>query len=342
MDSLEKLRQKIKGGLVQDFLFCPAIYEHKARLIDKSVSEVSQNSELLAESVFAEYETYDPDMLTVGIDIYNVEAEAIGCEIEYPQKHNSVPSIKRHLIKSVSECEKLPAVDPEKDGRMRLFVEAGDNVNKKLGKQIPVRGAVSGPYSIAVGLIGIETLLMDMITKRDDFEKLLDYCTGITIRFGLEFIKRGVSVCVFDSQASPPLISPGIYKDSILPRMKRMNKEYKSSGCEFTEYVVGGKTNDIADMITATGFDIVLNDFTAEFENMNKHCQDGQLIRKNINPQLIEQPENDDLDNEIKKVVNLAGSNNNVLIGTGVLSYDTNPENIIYTKNKCEAIFRKD
>jgi hypothetical protein len=40
--------------------------------------------------------------------------------------------------------------------------------------------------------------------------------------------------------------------------------------------------------------------------------------------------------------VNLAGSNNNVLIGTGVLSYDTNPENIIYTKNKCEAIFRKD
>jgi hypothetical protein len=67
--------------------FVPAIYEHKAALIGKTPSEVAQSEELLVYAALAEFETYRPDLLTVGMDVYNVEAEALGCKVKYYDTH---------------------------------------------------------------------------------------------------------------------------------------------------------------------------------------------------------------------------------------------------------------
>jgi uroporphyrinogen-III decarboxylase len=61
--------------------FVPAIYEHKGALIGKSPSEICRNGELLYAGLLRELEVYDADMLVIGIDVYNVEAEALGCRI---------------------------------------------------------------------------------------------------------------------------------------------------------------------------------------------------------------------------------------------------------------------
>ncbi len=339
MTPLEKLRQKITGKSRDIFLFCPAIYEHKAKLLQKSISEVAQDARLLAESVFAEYETYKPDMLTVGMDIYNIEAQALGGVVVYPDSPDVVPSIKDRLIESLDEVEKLPRIDPENAGRMPLVIEAAETVNKKLGDQVPVRGAVSGPYSIAAELFGIEKLIMEMVMNPQAFSRLIDYCADISLRYGLEFIKRGMGVCLFDSQASPPLISPENYKDHLLERMKHINTQYKKHGCEFTEYVIGGRTDEIANMMIETGFEIVLSDFCAEPAMILGKTGDHQLIRRNINPRLVEQGQSDDLDEQITETVKTARIDKSVIIGTGVLSYNTPIENVIYTKNKCEEFF---
>ena len=51
--------------------FVPAIYEHKGALVGKSPSEICRNSEYLYAGLKKELETYDPDMLVIGIDVYN-------------------------------------------------------------------------------------------------------------------------------------------------------------------------------------------------------------------------------------------------------------------------------
>lgn len=60
----------------------PAIYEHKAALVGRSLLETSRSAELLFEALRAEHEVYGADVLTVGIDIYNLEAEACGARVE--------------------------------------------------------------------------------------------------------------------------------------------------------------------------------------------------------------------------------------------------------------------
>lgn len=339
MTPLEKVRQKFTGRGRDILLFCPAIYEHKAGLIRKSISEVAKDARLLADSLFAEYEAYGPDMLTVGMDIYNIEAEAVGGIVVYPDSRDIVPSIKERVVESLDEVEKLPRIDCGVAGRMPVVIEAADIVNQKLGGSVPVRGAVSGPYSIAAELFGIEKLIMEMVMNRQAFSRLIDYCADISLRYGLEFVKRGMGVCVFDSQASPPLISPGNYRDYLLERMKHINAEYKKHGCSLTEYVIGGRTDEIACMMMETGFDIVLSDFCANPEMTVGKTAQHQLVRRNINPRLVEQGPGDELDVHIKETVKTAKSNKSVIVGTGVLSYNTPIENVIYTKNKCEEFF---
>ncbi len=93
MTKRERVEKTFAFEPVDKVPFVPAIYEHKARLIGRSPSEVARSGELLVEALEKELETYDPDVLTVGLDVYNVEAEAAGCAVRYFGTEPDVPAV---------------------------------------------------------------------------------------------------------------------------------------------------------------------------------------------------------------------------------------------------------
>ncbi len=191
MNSKELLKLKLAGKPTERNLFCPAIYEHKARLINRSVSEVAGDIELLKQAIFAEYEIYQPDMLMIGIDIYNVEAQALGAEIVWPDAQDIVPHIKEKILCDISEVENLKMPEISHAGRIPMFLEAAQYINHKLERYIPVRGVLSGPCSIAAELMGIEPLIMAMILEPEKINKLLDFTTSFVINYGKELYQTG-------------------------------------------------------------------------------------------------------------------------------------------------------
>jgi uroporphyrinogen decarboxylase len=223
-------------------------------------------------------------------------------------------------------------------GRIPVFLAAAQGVKNKFGNAVPVRGALSGPYSIAAELMGIEPLIMAMMTDEDNFGKLLDFTTSFSIAYGMEYIKRGVSVCMFDSQASPPLVSPAMFEKFLLPRYKKISGAFKAAGCDFAELVIGGRTDVIAKYVLQSGFDIVLSDFSSDIDNFIRICNPGQLIRKNISPVLIENGPRQELMEQIKQTKNISSKNNNVIIGTGVISYDCPVENVLEVKKILKGV----
>lgn len=339
MNSKELTKQVLDGQKPQRPLFCPAIYEHKARLTGVSVSELSTSSDLLAEACLAEWEKYAPDMLTVGIDIYNVEAQVIGAEVCFGQGDDSVPHLAAPLITSLSSFDMPEVDDIYSKGRIKVFVDAADKLNKQVGSEVMVRGSVSGPYSIAAALMGIEPAIMAAIMEPDAFSRLLDYCLDIAISYGREYAKRGIGICMFDSQAVPPLLSPDTYKELVLPRVQRFAREMKSAGAEMLEYVTGGDTTAIAPMLAETGFDVILSDFPSDIEAFIDAAKSGKVVvRRNISPVLIENGASGELDNAIDAALKVAENNANVIIGTGVLSYNVEPQNIIAVAEKVRGI----
>jgi uroporphyrinogen decarboxylase len=336
MTPKEILKNKLAGEKTERELFCPAIYEHKAKLIGKAISEVATDAKLLEEALVAEYETYQPDMLTVGIDIYNVEAEALGAEVVFPDSAESVPSVKAKILDDISKVDQLEMPDLSTAGRIPMLLEVTKNINDRFGKDLLVRGALSGPYSIAAELMGIEPLIMALMLDEENCCKLMDFTTSFAIAYGKEYIKRGVSVCMFDSQASPPLISPDMFEKILLPRYQRIAAEFKAAECECSELVIGGQTDSIAQFMLDTGFDIVLSDFTSDANcYFDKKDRTLPLVRRNISPALVENSDFEALQEKVDEIKQLAGDFNNVIIGTGVLSYNTPIENIRKLKMMC-------
>jgi uroporphyrinogen decarboxylase len=318
----ERVRLALGGEKTDRPLFCPAIYEHKAGLVGKSPGEVSQDAALLEQSVLAEYETYGPDMLTVGIDIYNVEAEALGSKVFFPEALDAVPIIKNRILSSLNDFHRLSMVDPESSGRMPLVLKAAKAVNGKLGDRVFVRGAISAPYSMAVELTGIEELLIGTIERPDEVNEFLSFLTEVSVSYGKAFIK--------------PLISPWLFKVIILPHVSRLIAELKGCGAEFVEYVIGGRTDPVAEHLFATGADILLSDFASDVNIFLDLARNTTvLVRRNISPILIEQGPDEELDRQIDGVRKLAVNHRNVIIGTGAISYNTSAERVLMVKEMC-------
>ena len=62
--------------------FTPAVYEHAARFVGRTPAEVSRNAGLLFQAHRRAYLEYRHQPIAVGIDIYNLEAEAYGAKVE--------------------------------------------------------------------------------------------------------------------------------------------------------------------------------------------------------------------------------------------------------------------
>jgi len=142
MNSLQRIKLVLSGQKADRVPFVPAIYEHKAFLIGKTPSEVACDDELLFQAVMEEFNTYRADLLTVGLDVYNIEAEALGCKIKF-YKTNDVPAIEEHILKDKVSLDSLKIPNPLKDGRMPILIKVGRKVLGKLSNEVRVRGAMS-------------------------------------------------------------------------------------------------------------------------------------------------------------------------------------------------------
>ena len=120
--------------------FVPAVYEHKAWFIGKTPSEVCQDAELLVDATLAEYEALRADALVVGIDVYNVEAEAVGCGVTYyGSTDTSIPSVTpgREIVAEDAPAGSVAMPNPLAAGRMPVMLEATERVASRLGHLIP-------------------------------------------------------------------------------------------------------------------------------------------------------------------------------------------------------------
>jgi uroporphyrinogen decarboxylase len=338
MTSKQRIILMLNGESPDRLAFCPAIYEHKAKLIGKSVSEVATSSESLKQALLAEFEIYRPDMLTVGIDIYNIEAEALGCSIYHFDSPEAVPIIARRLPPMAVSAMRLKTINPDVDGRMPLTIGVAESMHKKLGHEVFVRGAITGPFSIACAILGVEDVLMCMLEEPDQLALLLKWCTRIALDYGCAFLKRGVQVCIFDSQSSIPLVSPQLYHDKILPYVTELISGLKHSGAAFVEYVTGGDNTLNVPNLIDVGADIILSDFDSDVNVFLQQTSNVRtLVRRNISPSLIEFGSNKEIQENVSEIKQLASGNNQLIVGTGVLAYNVPIENVLAVKAYCQG-----
>jgi uroporphyrinogen decarboxylase len=320
-------------------LFLPAIYEHKAWFVGSTPSAISRDADLLTRAVLAEFETIGPDALAVGVDVYNVEAEAVGCTVTYYEGNDtSIPGIKpgHHIVQVGDDLSQAKLPNPRTDGRMPINLEAVRRVRREVGDNYWLRGAVSGPFSLATNLVGAEDLFMACMDQPEWVHQLLGYAGRIVRSFAQGYIDAGAELIVFDSQASPELLSPEMFEEFVFPGMQDLAAWAAAQGVRDVPLVIGGNTTKIAGLLARTGCNNLLCDFTADFDQWAAICRGARkALRRNLSPRFLQTGTPEEIHaaavREIARGRDLPG----FMMGTAVIPFGTPTENVLAVRRAC-------
>ena len=313
--------------------FSPSVYEHAARFIGKSPWEVSRNKDLIVDAHFQAFQTYEHTPVTVGIDIYNLEAEAYGARVSKPADNN-IPTIDVPIVEDLDQMIALPLWDLQQAGRIPMIIDAAREIKNRLPRA-DVRVPLGGPFSIASSLMGMEALLLAVTFQPETAQAALAHLADGQIRFCRYVKDAGLDITFFESAATPPLLSPRQFHSILLPVLKDMIVRIADLMHHDVALIIGGNTTPILeDIIETQSKYIICPSETDQHAFMEKiKAYPDILVRINMNPRIVSFGSHDDIVREIERIITLADKREKVCLGTGVLAYDTNPENIDLIKS---------
>ncbi len=194
-----------------------SVYEHAARFLGKTPWEVSRDADLTYQAHREAYRLYRHFPVVVGIDIYNLEAEAYGCR-PVPPGGTGIPAIPQPLFASLDEALQIEPFDPETAGRIPLMIEAARRLQAEF-PEADVRLPVSGPFSIAQSLLGLNELMLAVALRPEAVREFLEKLVPGQILFSQAVLAAGLGIAFFESAAAPPLLSPVQFREVELPAL---------------------------------------------------------------------------------------------------------------------------
>lgn len=307
--------------------FSPTIIEHAAFLTGQTPSKAAQSAALMAQAHIEAFRRYRTNSVTVGIDVYNIEAEALGCHVRF-YDDASIPGIISHPYTLENDPGKV--MFSSDLGRIQMVLEAASEVFRAVDGEINVNVGICGPFSILIELMGFESAVQAFYDEDERVGHLLDalltfqkdYCGAITA--------RGLGVTVFESWASPPLINPEIYKTYAAPYERALFDHLTGLGLTTLPLVIGGDTRAIVDDILATGTTLLVSDYNTPLHlYAEKARAHNTALRANIDPKLVRNGAWDTIRARIHEIRTQAERYPRIIAGTGVIPYDTPPEYLL-------------
>ena len=339
MNSRERLQLTLKGEAADRVPFVPSIYEHGAAVLGKSPGEVSRDADLMAQAAIESYRRYQHDLVTVGIDIYNIEAEAWGCKLS-GGAGASIPGVITHPLAADAELNplRLPEPVPGAGNRLNLFLDAVGKVVGEIGKEVWVYGCLGGPFSQAVELRGFDNLVMDMFTTPDRVHELMERLAQATLEHARRVSATGVGTYLYESWATVPLITVDIFKEYVTPWNKVIVQGIKSNyDTPPPAVIMGGNVTQLAALFIDMGVSLVAADYLTDFAVLRKKFA-GQniIVRGCVDPKMIERGDWDGIETMVTQLREKSQGMHNFVWGCGCVSYNTSEAYLNHYREICD------
>lgn len=338
MTGKERMEQARRGQPSDRIPFVPSIYEHGAAVLGKSPGEVSRDADLMAQAALASYRRYGHDLVTVGIDIYNIEAEAWGCVVSAGDG-TSVPGVISHPLADQQNLDagKLGVPVPGSGNRLALFTEAVNKVVGEIGNEVWVYGCLGGPFSQAVELRGFDHLIVDMMTAPVDVHRMLERLAQATLDHARRVSETGAGVYLYESWATLPLITLDIFREYVAPYNKgivqTVRKEYPTPP---PSVIMGGNVTLLGDLFLDMKVSLVAVDYLADFAALRSRFDGtGTIVRGCVDPKMIERDDWDGIRRMLDHLFEKARGMHNFVWGCGCVSYTTSKEQVLRFKSLC-------
>ncbi len=242
MNSKQLVLDALKCKEVERVPWVPFVGCHAAKLINVTAEEYFKNADNIINGVTKAYEVYRPDALPALFDL-QVEAEAIGCKLKYAD--TNPPSVVTHPLEDGAKLSDLKVPD-ESAGRFPIILKAMRKICSTLGDKIAIYGLITGPFTLALHLLGTD-IFYKMVDEPEYVHELLKFTKSVCINTARMYIEAGADViAVVDPMTSQ--ISPRDFAKFVSPYAKEIFKFIKSREKLCSFFVCGNAKNNIEEM----------------------------------------------------------------------------------------------
>jgi uroporphyrinogen decarboxylase len=156
-------------------------------------------------------------------------------------------------VKTLDDLKNYEPPDPHAPGRY----DSLERIVKRYKGDKAIGVHLNDVFSIPRNLMGMENLLMAFVTEPELVKGLVDLSVEINIEMAKEVAKCGADfVFTGDDYAAAerPLISPDMFREFLLPGLKRVINGFKEAGLPVIKHT-DGNILPIVDMILESGID---------------------------------------------------------------------------------------
>lgn len=226
---------------------------------------------------------YGCEGITIGCTLKKL-GEALGAEIIYPE--NNIEMLRTPPIRTVREVSSLDIPQPETNAVLRQQLEEIQRWRKHYGEELSIGTEVPGPMSTAISICPVETVLSSLIRHPADTASLLEFSADCAIEWvrAAHRIFGITAVGISDPAASLSLISPAMFRQFIVPPMRRLLQSIRSITGKTPSLHICGRTADIWGDIADMGFSSFRVDNCESLSALKAAVGDRMGISGNIPP----------------------------------------------------------
>ncbi len=250
MTPKERMTAFAKGEEIDRIPINLMLGETGTSLCGVSVYDYSHNPEVMAQVEIDIFKKFRPDSSSVSITLRGV-AEAMGSVLEYGGRN--IPYVDDYFVKTPEDVDKIEVINPLKDGRIPVVLEAYDRIVDAIGDEVGVGFGLAGPISVASNLCGAENLLRWCIKAPEAVEKMMNLIVESNNAIIDELAKRGAGISFSDPVSSTSLLRKKQFDKFSLPYLAANVKYFIEKTGRRPGIHICGKSKELWDDVADTG-----------------------------------------------------------------------------------------
>lgn len=291
---------------------CPIIGKCNAKLIGASVRAFLTDPQTMIKAQMAAYERYSPDILVVKGDPL-MEVAAMGNKIRFPE--DASPYSTKNALEDKGRLIHLSVPDPTREEGLRGFVEAVGEISR-LVTDSEILSFITGPWTMALELRGIERLIGDIRNDPPFFHELMGLTTRVSIRLGEALLPFSWLICISECCASSSFISAELYRRCIYPYHKQVIGQLKLKTSDVGIHICGYADPILEDLV-ATGAAFLSIDAPTDLAKAAEVARDRSVLMGNIHANLFSFGTRQDLKRAVKDCLRIMERNNASILASG-------------------------
>ncbi|MGQ3685249.1 MAG: uroporphyrinogen decarboxylase family protein [Candidatus Loosdrechtia sp.] len=279
MTPKERFLAYLQGKKVDRLIVSPLILNFASRSLNLKVRDFCTSGKNMGNANIACFKKYRHDVVYL-FSTTSTLAEAMGTKMYFPE--DDAPQVETPYVQTREDLRKLKPADPEKDGRLPVYLEAVKRCVDTIGDEVFIVPVIGAPFTTSAALRGTETFVKELYTDPELIHTLMRVATQSVKNLIDAYVKAGGVPVTVEPIATGSMISEKHFREFVLPYLKEVYSRIHSYNLPGVLHICG-KTKRVIQCMAESGANILSID-NVDLMEARKLVGEKVCLMGNVSP----------------------------------------------------------